>query len=177
METYEGLATESPDTRPGPSDRFDGMRVWTTDTRRLFVWVEALARWMILSEPAQTLVAADFVLQQASTTVTKTAGACWYQRQYDTFTLRVNLTATSAGSAGNILLTLPSVLTMAAGFNAGGEVVLADADGSYYLGSVGQSGSTGLLLLTQNGVSPPNFGPIVLASGDAIGATVFGRLA
>jgi hypothetical protein len=38
VETYEGIATEAPDTRPGPADRFIGMRVYTTDTKRIFLW-------------------------------------------------------------------------------------------------------------------------------------------
>jgi hypothetical protein len=54
IETYDGAATESPDTRPALADRFGGMKVWTTDTRRLFMWDVAAAAWRILHEPVQT---------------------------------------------------------------------------------------------------------------------------
>jgi hypothetical protein len=51
IETYDGDATESPDTRPALADRFLNMKIWTTDTDRLFRWDGTV--WRILHEPPQ----------------------------------------------------------------------------------------------------------------------------
>lgn len=50
IETYEGVATESPDTLPALADRFDGMRVFATDTRRILMWDDVNGWWRVLHQ-------------------------------------------------------------------------------------------------------------------------------
>lgn len=96
LETYEGVATEVPDTRPALADRFDGMRVWTTDTRRMFVWVAGLGKWVILSEPWQVYAPSlgDVVLGTGAAAV----NTARYRRAYSTCSMRGKLQLGVGGS-------------------------------------------------------------------------------
>jgi hypothetical protein len=49
LETYQGVATEVPDTRPPLASRFAGMQVYTTDTDRVFLWDGA--NWRCIRQP------------------------------------------------------------------------------------------------------------------------------
>jgi hypothetical protein len=76
VETYDSVGTESPDTRPGPGVRFVGMRAYTTDTERMWIWKSA--GWVLLDEPWQsfTPVATGITLGTGGNIASR------YQRSY-----------------------------------------------------------------------------------------------
>jgi hypothetical protein len=53
IETYDGVATQVPDTRPGSGVRFEGMRVYCTDTDRTFIWNGSV--WRCISQPMRAV--------------------------------------------------------------------------------------------------------------------------
>lgn len=178
IETYEGVATEIPDTRPLLADRFDGMRVWTTDTKRLFAWDAAGAEWLLLIEPPQTLVAADFVITQGAT-ITKTLTHGRYQRRHGWFEWNARVTVTSAGTGGSAIAVYYPTPILPAGVVAQGTFEMYDAStGAYHLGlSLGNNGTHFVPLITP-GNATTNFGSTVaLAAGDQLLWTVSGELA
>ena len=128
LETYDGVATEDPDTLPAPGERFEGMKVWLTDTKRLVVWDDDEAAWMVLAEPWQ---------RQASTPTNTTLGTggtseVRYQRTYRSIVVKGSLLFGSGGSfTGDPLWTMPypSVNAVPAftGFFQGGRATYFDS--------------------------------------------------
>lgn len=131
IETYEGVGTEVPDTRPAPGTRFDGMRVWTTDTKRLWAWDDAAGFWRLLSEPRQTWVP---VLTQGNTLST-TKTSAWFQRQSGTWMAVTRLEIDTAGTSNQFFtLTYPQELAE-----------INDAAGQFWYFDAGTQSHTGVL--------------------------------
>ena len=102
IDTYAGAATESPDTRPALADRFTGMKVWTTDTERLFMWDGTV--WRILEEPLQSHTPTLTNLNVGAGTI-----SCHYRRTYREVNIwtRIRLGVGFSFTAGGINGTLP----------------------------------------------------------------------
>jgi hypothetical protein len=182
IETYEGIATESPDTRPGPGERFDGMRVYTTDTRRLFRWQESPAKWVILSEPPQPVLAADFAVEQgAAPNIAKTVNYSTYQRHDGTFDWIANITMNGAGGSNTtIAVYFPAALLTPSSRSYHGTWIILDASvPKFFFGVVGgNTAARHVSLVTSNG-GALEFGgaSFTVASGDEIQFHVHGDLA
>jgi hypothetical protein len=71
LETYDGIATEIPDTRPESGERFDGMRVFTTDTRSVWMWNAPSGKWRLRSKPVTSFTPTTTFTLGAATIATK----------------------------------------------------------------------------------------------------------
>lgn len=98
IETYEGVATESPDTRPLLADRFEGMRVWTSDTKRLFVWDAAAGLWRILHEPPQSWTP---TITQNAVSIPVSNSRSRYQRSLGVINAWANVVVQAPGAPGS----------------------------------------------------------------------------
>jgi hypothetical protein len=144
LETYEAVATEFPDTRPGPGDRFVGMRVYATDTERLFLWKSS--GWVILEEPWN-----DYTPSLTGVTL-GTGGVVYsrYQRRYKRCSWRgqIHLGVGGALTAG------PAVSTPVTGVtSASGSAVLNAGEGTLRLHDYGTTFGAGIAIVATSTMS------------------------
>jgi hypothetical protein len=132
IETYEGVATESPDTRPGPAERFDGMRIYTSDTHRLFIWRDDLGAWVILEEPWATFAPTLTGISIGG------AGAINSQiahRSYESAHVQGQMTLGAAGNVtGNIAISVPWTAGGFVGYAIGMAQLFDASTGLHMLG-------------------------------------------
>lgn len=176
IETYEGVATEDPDTLPGPGDRFEGMRVWLADTKRLVIWDDDMAQWRILQEPPQAWVAT----MTQGVALSGTASG-WFERRMGTVRGVVNFVISSAGTSGQQITLTPPVTMQNTAPNVGGSFRYIDAGAAVYVGTI-VGGSTPLDPFrlaaedTTSGSSNLGASPsLAAASGDAFAGHIYGR--
>jgi hypothetical protein len=178
LETYDAIATDAPDTRPGPGDRFPGMRVWTTDTRRLYVW-ETGPGYTIVAEPPQPWTITAII--QGFTTVPVSTIRAHYQRSIEGFRAVAAILVTGPGSVGGAL-DLPLPFTIPNLNDVFGDYNLYNQSGSNaHAGTIVPWSVTRFRLQADNVPSSGHLGSNsfteALAAGDEIRFSLMGRLA
>jgi hypothetical protein len=171
LETYEGVATEVPDTRPPAGVRTNGMRVYTTDTKRLFLWDEPSGRWRILSEPVQTnLTAADFPVRQGAATPAMRLDYVAYQRTWNSYWLKAHLTCLGSGQGNNgVVIGVPSSLALSSHYPAVGPVlVYISSIGAVYPGVIGPWSATEFVIYLADDTTSGAWGVNALAPNDTV---------
>lgn len=170
LETYEGIATEDPDTRPGASERFEGMRVWTSDTKRLWIWDDDVGLWRILTEERQSWV--PTITQGVA--LTTSAPTAWYQRSMGGYSAQARIVISSAGTVSQpFSLSLPEELVTLD--EAAGGFYYLDVGAVLYAGQLHESTTTETIFVSYNnnnafGVTPS----LAAASGDRLTVNFIG---
>lgn len=164
VEAYEGVATQAPDTRPGVGARFEGMRVWTSDTKRLWVWDSTVGYWRLLSEPRQSWVP---VLTQGGAVTTSTTVA-WFQRSMGIWEGMTRLEISSAGSPGQFLaITYPQTLVNL--YDSHGGFWYFDAGTTVYTGEIIESTTAvGQFQVTSNASRFGSLPAVTTAANDVV---------
>lgn len=177
IESYEGIATESPNTFPGVGVRFEGMRVWATDTKRLWVWNNTAAAWQILSEPPQAWVVSQ-LYQGAPRAVT--TNRAWYQRHHGVFRAQLFVSIAATGTAANAIF-VPTPVALLNLHEIGGVYNFYDGSAGAVYSGVLTPNSTLDFLMQSASPAPGALGgagfTAAIATGDDLRITMTGRYA
>lgn len=181
IESYEGVATEVPDTRPVLALRTDGMRVYTWDTKTLWMWDAGLVQWVVLSEFRKSWTLSG-VPQGSATAVVATLGG-WRQRTHGAWSGKISLQVTDASpitgaGQGGQAIRVSFPYTAASQWEVGGEMMYLRNGVAFYHAIMSAEATTYARFIVD--AANNYFGTVpsfTMANGDVMEISMWGSLA